>query len=69
MSNKLRPGQKLQLKSVEELLGVSNEEFAMQISRLQKSDHSRTIRLRSWTMKRCRNWWKVFVLTGSSLLS
>ena len=31
MSNKLRPGQKLQLKSVEELLGVSNEESAMDI--------------------------------------
>ena len=31
MSTKLRPGQKLQLKSVEELLGVSNEESAMDI--------------------------------------
>jgi len=31
MSNKLRPGQKIQLKSVEELLGVSNEESAMDI--------------------------------------
>ena len=31
MSTKLRPGQKLKLKSVEELLGVSNEESAMDI--------------------------------------
>ena len=31
MSNKMRPGQKLKLKSVEELLGVSNEESAMDI--------------------------------------
>ena len=31
MSTKLRPGQKIKLKSVEELLGVSNEESAMDI--------------------------------------
>ena len=31
MSNKLRAGQKIKLKSVEELLGVSNEESAMDI--------------------------------------
>ena len=31
MSTKLRPGQKLKLKTVEELLGVSNEESAMDI--------------------------------------
>ena len=31
MSTKLRPGQKIRLKSVEELLGVSNEESAMDI--------------------------------------
>lgn len=31
MSTKMRPGQKLKLKSVEELLGVSNEESAMDI--------------------------------------
>ena len=31
MSTKIRPGQKLKLKSVEELLGVSNEESAMDI--------------------------------------
>ena len=31
MTTKLRPGQKLKLKSVEELLGVSNEESAMDI--------------------------------------
>ena len=31
MSTKLRPGQKLKLKSVEELLGVTNEESAMDI--------------------------------------
>ena len=31
MSTKLRPGQKLKLKSVEKLLGVSNEESAMDI--------------------------------------
>lgn len=31
MSTKMRPGQKIHLKSVEELLGVSNEESAMDI--------------------------------------
>ena len=31
MTTKMRPGQKLKLKSVEELLGVSNEESAMDI--------------------------------------
>ena len=35
MSTKLRPGQKLKLKSVEELLGVSNEESAMDIEILK----------------------------------
>ena len=61
MSTKLRPGQKIKLKSVEELLGVSNEESAMDIES-QRSDHLRTTRSRSWTMKRCRNWWKASVL-------
>ena len=51
---KNRSGEKIKLASIDELLGVVNEESAMEIE--IRSIRLRIIRSRCWTMKRCRIW-------------
>ena len=50
--------EKLNFKSVEELLGVVNEEAAMDIE-IYRFLVLRVIPSKLLTMRRCRNWWKV----------
>ena len=50
---KNRSGEKIKLASIDELLGVVNEERSVRSIRLK------IIRSRCWMMKRCRIWLKV----------
>ena len=55
---KNRSGEKIKLASIDELLGVVNEESAMEIE-ISKIHAFKIIRSRCWMMKRCRIWLKV----------
>ena len=55
---KNRSGEKIKLASIDELLGVVNEESAMEIE-IRRSIRLKIIRSRCWMMKRCRTWLKV----------
>lgn len=52
---KNRSDEKIKLASIDELLGVVNEESAMEIE-ISKIHHLKIIRSRCWMMKRCRTW-------------
>ena len=55
---KNRSGEKIKLASIDELLGVVNEESAMEIE-ISKIHPFKNHRSRCWMMKRCRIWLKV----------
>lgn len=57
LKNENRSGEKIKLASIDELLGVVNEESAMEIESV-RSIRLRIIRSRCWMMKRCRTWLK-----------
>lgn len=55
LNNENRSGEKIKLASIDELLGVVNEESAMEIE-ISKIHPFKIIRSRCWMMKRCRTW-------------